>query len=218
METISTAGLASIAMHIAIVAAFAAHGRTETVMPRSEPLFARLELRPVEPVSLPAYSKPEEPMATPQRFERRSSPVLHSKVEMAVPAHESPAAIPDQEQGPSERREMPSVPVLSVGVGQHASEPSVALWIDLVEQKLRTRGERMFPSKDGTSLYGTPVLSFEVSKDGRLIGVKVERTSGDVDLDDKAVEIVKASAPFAPLPKEIEGNLRLARRLAFSKQ
>lgn len=48
--------------------------------------------------------------------------------------------------------------------------------------------------------------------------MKVERTSGDNDLDEKAVEIVKASAPFAPLPKEVKGNLRLARRLAFSKQ
>ncbi len=217
MENIRTAGLASIALHIAVVAAFAAYGRTEPIKPRSEPLIARLELRQVEPVSLPSESKPDEPMATPQRIERRSSPVPRQVVR-AIPAHESPTAIPDQEQGPSKAREMPSIPTLVVGVGQHASEPSVALWIDLVEQKLRTRGERMFPSKDGTSLYGTPVLSFEVSKDGRLVGVKIEKTSGDNDLDDKAVEIVKASAPFAPLPKEVEGNLRLARRLAFSKQ
>lgn len=46
------------------------------------------------------------------------------------------------------------------------------------------------------------VLLFSISKDGRLLGIKVSKTSGLKTADDAAIAAVELSAPFKPLPTE----------------
>ncbi|OGH96717.1 MAG: hypothetical protein A2039_00880 [Candidatus Melainabacteria bacterium GWA2_34_9] len=50
------------------------------------------------------------------------------------------------------------------------------------------------------------VLLFKVSRDGRLLRLNVSKSSGVSDADDAALEAVKMSAPFRPLPPEYQGN------------
>lgn len=50
------------------------------------------------------------------------------------------------------------------------------------------------------------VLLFVISRDGRLMNVKVLRSSGLQAADNAAINAVKLTAPFRPLPPEFRGN------------
>ena len=46
------------------------------------------------------------------------------------------------------------------------------------------------------------VLLFSIAKDGRLLGVKVYKSSGLQAADKAAINAVEMTAPFKPLPSE----------------
>lgn len=50
------------------------------------------------------------------------------------------------------------------------------------------------------------VLLFTVSKDGRLLSLKLNKTSGVPEADQAAIRAVKEAAPFRPLPPEYRGD------------
>lgn len=50
------------------------------------------------------------------------------------------------------------------------------------------------------------VLLFKISKDGRLLNVSVQKSSGLPAADNAAINAVKLTAPFRPLPPEFRGN------------
>ena len=50
------------------------------------------------------------------------------------------------------------------------------------------------------------VLLFSIARDGRLLNVKVHRSSGLQSADNAAIEAVKLTAPFRPLPPEFKGQ------------
>ena len=50
------------------------------------------------------------------------------------------------------------------------------------------------------------VLLFSISRDGRLLSVKVHQTSGLSAADQAAISAVQLTAPFKPLPPEYKGN------------
>ena len=50
------------------------------------------------------------------------------------------------------------------------------------------------------------VLIFTIAKDGRLLNVRVAKSSGIPSADRSAISAVEYSAPFRPLPKEFRGS------------
>lgn len=50
------------------------------------------------------------------------------------------------------------------------------------------------------------ILLFSIAKDGSLLDVKVHSSSGSIRVDNAAIQAVKATAPFDPLPSEFNGN------------
>lgn len=50
------------------------------------------------------------------------------------------------------------------------------------------------------------VLLFKIAKDGRLLSVKVFKSSGMFSADEAAIKAVNITAPFKPLPKEFKGK------------
>ncbi|MCK7467687.1 MAG: TonB C-terminal domain-containing protein [Desulfosudis oleivorans] len=50
------------------------------------------------------------------------------------------------------------------------------------------------------------VLLFKVSKDGRLLSLRVLTSSGDAEADKAALSAVRLTAPFRPLPPEYRGK------------
>ena len=54
---------------------------------------------------------------------------------------------------------------------------------------------------------GKALLEFSILKDGKVNGMKVHTSSGDVALDRAAWGSITASSPFPPLPKEFPGEI-----------
>ena len=50
------------------------------------------------------------------------------------------------------------------------------------------------------------ILLFTIARDGRLLNIKVHRSSGLPAADKAAMDAVKLTAPFRPLPAEFKGN------------
>lgn len=50
------------------------------------------------------------------------------------------------------------------------------------------------------------ILLFSIARDGRLLNVKVHKSSGLPAADNAAIDAVKLTAPFRPLPPEFKGN------------
>lgn len=50
------------------------------------------------------------------------------------------------------------------------------------------------------------VVLFKVSRDGRLLRLNINKSSGVSDADDAALDAVRMSAPFRQLPPEYQGN------------
>ncbi len=52
-------------------------------------------------------------------------------------------------------------------------------------------------------IYGKLILSVTLAPNGKLLSIKVRKSSKHKTLDDAAIHIVKLSAPFAPIPKAV---------------
>ena len=50
------------------------------------------------------------------------------------------------------------------------------------------------------------VLLFTIARDGRLLSLKIAKSSGFKADDDAAISAVKLTAPFRPLPPEYKGS------------
>jgi len=61
-----------------------------------------------------------------------------------------------------------------------------------------------------------PVVVFSIARDGRIAIPVVERSSGDLLYDLKAVETLMRLRPFPPLPREFPASQLLHVRLAFA--
>lgn len=49
-------------------------------------------------------------------------------------------------------------------------------------------------------------IKFQIIKSGELSYIEIERSSGDKTYDEIALETIKKSAPFMPLPNDYIGN------------
>lgn len=52
----------------------------------------------------------------------------------------------------------------------------------------------------------TVEVRFVVDRDGKLLALKINDSSGDADADEAALEAVRISAPFSPLPPDFKGS------------
>jgi len=71
--------------------------------------------------------------------------------------------------------------------------------------KFQARVKRnWFPPEQNNSRR--TVLTFDISRDGRITRLKVSRTSGNANADQAALDAIQRSQPFAPLPDSYRGN------------
>lgn len=81
-------------------------------------------------------------------------------------------------------------------------EVGYAMYFDSVRQRIEKVGTLNFPQKDGRKIYGELTMSISIFQDGKIYtrdrdeGITVERSSGNVALDEAARRIVRRAAPF----------------------
>jgi periplasmic protein TonB len=77
-------------------------------------------------------------------------------------------------------------------------EEVYAIYYDALRRKIEERGTRNFPEERGRKLYGELTMNVTVDSQGRVVEAEIVRSSGQRALDQRAVAIVRAAAPFGP--------------------
>jgi protein TonB len=77
-------------------------------------------------------------------------------------------------------------------------EEVYAIYYDALRRKIEERGTRNFPEERGRKLYGELTMNVTVDSQGRVVEAEIVRPSGQRALDQRAVAIVRAAAPFGP--------------------
>ncbi|MFZ2988000.1 energy transducer TonB [Ideonella sp.] len=77
-------------------------------------------------------------------------------------------------------------------------EETYALYYDALRRKIEERGTRDFPEYKGQKLYGELIMNFTVDAAGRVVEADVVRPSKSKLLNQRALAIVQAAAPFGP--------------------
>ncbi len=89
-----------------------------------------------------------------------------------------------------------------------------AQYYDAMRQKIEAYGSAFFPRANGRPLYGSLIIVVSVDAQGRIAnnaqgkdGLSIGRSSGNPELDRQALAIVRASAPFGPVPIEMRNQI-----------
>ncbi|HEY1043725.1 MAG TPA: TonB family protein [Telluria sp.] len=123
---------------------------------------------------------------------RTGQDVFDSDKQMSMAAAEIAARIEEQNKRPRRTFVTPS----TRGVGY-------AIYYKTMQKRIEDVGTLNFPQKNGRKLYGELVMYIPVFEDGSIYakeGIRIEKSSGNKDLDRAAVDIVRRSAPFGKFP------------------
>jgi periplasmic protein TonB len=77
-------------------------------------------------------------------------------------------------------------------------EEVYAIYYDALRRKIEARGTRDFPEHKGRKLYGELTMNVSIDRQGRVVDAEIVRPSGQRVLDQRALAIVRAAAPFGP--------------------
>jgi len=74
-----------------------------------------------------------------------------------------------------------------------------------IKAEIERLGTMQFPkNSQGDPLYGSLIVTFSVWSDGRLMGIEINRSSGQKILDQAAVVTIRKAMPFEPFPLEMK--------------
>lgn len=99
-------------------------------------------------------------------------------------------------------------------------EEVYALYYDSLRRRIEVRGTRNFPEHQGRKLYGELVMNITVDAAGRVVETEILSGSGDRLLDQRAVAIVQAAAPFgrfSPAMRAQADQLVVTSRFRFTR-
>jgi len=82
-------------------------------------------------------------------------------------------------------------------------EEVYAIYYDALRRKIEARGTRDFPEHRGRKLYGELTMNVTVDNKGRVVDAEIVRASDQRMLDQRALAIVRAAAPFGPFSAEM---------------
>lgn len=77
-------------------------------------------------------------------------------------------------------------------------EAVYAIYYDGLRRRIEDRGTRDFPEAGGRKLYGELTMNVTIDAAGRVVEAEIVRPSASRLLDQRAVAIVHAAAPFGP--------------------
>jgi protein TonB len=77
-------------------------------------------------------------------------------------------------------------------------EAVYAMYYDALRRRIEERGTRDFPEFNGRKLYGELTMNVTVDANGRVVEADIVRASKNKRLDQQALAIVQAAAPFGP--------------------
>ena len=85
-------------------------------------------------------------------------------------------------------------------------EEVYAMYYDALRRRIEERGTRDFPESGGKKLYGELTMNVTVDASGRVVEAEIVRPSRSRRLDQQAVAIVQAAAPFGSFSAAMRGQ------------
>ncbi|MEO6351640.1 MAG: TonB C-terminal domain-containing protein [Oxalobacteraceae bacterium] len=86
-------------------------------------------------------------------------------------------------------------------------EVGYAMYYKALQERIEKLGTLNFPQKNGKKMYGELIVSIPVFQDGTIFerdgGPRIERSSGNPDLDRATLAIVRRAAPFGRFPENM---------------
>ncbi|WP_374404014.1 energy transducer TonB [Niveibacterium sp.] len=101
--------------------------------------------------------------------------------------------------GVQPKAQKPRKKFLALRIDEYAFARYVEDWAAKVERI----GTVNFPRGADGKLYGDLLLSVEIDAKGELIDVAVRRSSGNAELDEAAMKVVRLAAPYAPFSSDM---------------
>ncbi len=105
-------------------------------------------------------------------------------------------------------------------ISANTRESRIATYLSIWKRKVEATGTRHFPFETRDFSDGSyPVLEVAINADGGLREVVVRTSSGQRDLDQAAMDILRMAAPFEPFPEALRNDydvLRFAYEWRFS--
>jgi protein TonB len=93
------------------------------------------------------------------------------------------------------------------------------IWERQIRQKVERIGQQNFPRDDnGRPLFGLMQFKVVLNADGSIAKLELTRSSGNPELDQDALNIIRIAAPFGPVPIELldhRGQIVLSRYYEF---
>lgn len=77
-------------------------------------------------------------------------------------------------------------------------ETPYALYYDQMRRAIELQGTEHFPQALGQKLYGKLIMAITIDSQGQLVSTEIAEPSGNPLLDERAVAIVRNTAPFGP--------------------
>ncbi|MBE5529531.1 hypothetical protein A9J41_05310 [Laribacter hongkongensis] len=109
----------------------------------------------------------------------------------------------------------------SARVGSSSRDPVLRAYADGWRRKVEDVGRLNYPeSARAQGLAGRLVLAADIAPDGTLLSARIEKGSGQPELDSAALNIVRLAAPYAPFPPALARDydrLTLVRTWSFSR-
>lgn len=91
--------------------------------------------------------------------------------------------------------------------GPHTNSHEAALYVNQWRNKVEEWGNNHYPAEAKGKVYGDVTLTVELNKEGQLITVQVEKSSGHPVLDRAALESVRRSGPFGSFTPSMAGKM-----------
>ena len=115
---------------------------------------------------------------------------------------------PGEKDGPE-----PAARSIQGSISLETSDPRFRPYFNTLRTGIEKNWRAPSP-RGGAAPTGRLVVLFTLGRDGKLLEISVQRSSGERELDFSAVESVKSAAPFAPFPADIAED-RLSVRATF---
>jgi len=100
-------------------------------------------------------------------------------------------------------------------------EEVYAIYYDQLRRKIEDRGTRNFPQVHGKKLYGELTMNVTVDNVGRVVDAEIVRPSKVPALDQRALAIVRAAAPFgdfSPGMRKQADQIVITSRFRFTRE
>jgi protein TonB len=83
-----------------------------------------------------------------------------------------------------------------------------AEYYNSMRNKVEAYGTRFFPRAGGQPLYGSLIVMVSIDREGKMLSKpKVEKSSGNAELDRQTLAIIQACAPFEKFPASMKAQL-----------